>query len=281
MSESNRSGDSALGLRRWLIPAAIFAAVVVVCGGIQQRVYYNEAARHAAGYARNADNQIATECRVPTAPANCERAIDDAARKDQRDEYDLYSQKAMALWTAIMGAMAVVGVSLSGVGVYLIWRTWDATREAADNSRKTFLAYIAKERAILVIRGMQFSRIDSLAHPHCFSAKIQNRGTSPARLDSIAWEFLDGPVWPEELRFWKPDDGIIPVNGEGPAAFINGDTNNLDSTFLAVRLEYRTVEQGPYFCHAAFKIAFHPDDGYEPGHYSALQTFIAGMPRDT
>ena len=132
MSDGDRDGDSPLRLKRWLISAAMFAAVMVGYGGVQQGVYYYEAARHAAGYARNANDKIAAECRMPTAPANCERAIDGAAREDQRDEYDLYSQKAMALWTAIMGAMAVIGVSLSGVGIYLIWRTWAETRRAAE-----------------------------------------------------------------------------------------------------------------------------------------------------
>src|SRR5688572_28957006 len=112
MSSGDRNGNDQVELRRWLWPAIIFALVVVGAAGIQHRVHYNDASRNAAAYARDAQNQIAAECGVPRPQASCARKIEQTRRTNHREEYDLYSQQVMALWTAIVGAMAVIGIAL-------------------------------------------------------------------------------------------------------------------------------------------------------------------------
>ena len=46
---------------------------------------------------------------------------------------DLKAQREMAWWTKVMGWAAGIGILLGAVSIWLIWRTWDATREAAKS----------------------------------------------------------------------------------------------------------------------------------------------------
>lgn len=45
---------------------------------------------------------------------------------------DLIAQRVMAWWTRIMGFAAAIGIFLGSVSIWLIWRTWDETRRAAN-----------------------------------------------------------------------------------------------------------------------------------------------------
>lgn len=281
MSGSDRSDNAKIGLKRWLWPAIIFAVAVLALGGVQHRLHYEDAARNAASYARDAQYQIAAECRVPVTTQSCTREIEQARRANQRDEYDLYAQKAMALWTGIMGSMAVVGIALSGVGVYLIWRTWDATREAADNSRKTLAAYIAKERAILKMRVAQYVDDERIPGPFNFYVKIVNLGDSPAHLELVLWEYLNEPVWPKSGFGGRTSNTVIPAKGEGITEMLTHRNPNSSGPYLAIHITYRTVEDGPFASYAAFRITHHPADGYGPESWSALPTLIEGMPDDS
>jgi hypothetical protein len=114
------------------------AASILILAGIQNAIEYNQATRHTEYYSKQAKDQIALDCGalVGRAFSDCARQINNAAREQQRDEYDLYSQKTMALWTAVMGGMAVVGVFLSVLGVYLIWTTFRETKRTADEARE-------------------------------------------------------------------------------------------------------------------------------------------------
>lgn len=115
------------------------------------------------------------------------------------DEYyaqaDLEAQQSMAEWTRWMGIAAALGVALSMVGVYLIWRTWHATRVAADTSRKTYDAFIAAEDASLVVefpRGTVVeSVVDGVLQPDTYflEVAVTNIGRSTARLHG--WSFGD------------------------------------------------------------------------------------------
>ena len=280
MSDSDRGGNAKTGLKRWLVPAGLFAAALVGYGGIQTWHYHDNASRSAATHARNADYHVAAKCAVFDAAPSCKREINNAAREHQRSEYDLYSQQTMALWTGIMGAMAVMGVSLSGVGVYLIWRTWDATREAAENSRKTLRAYIAKERAILRIRSAKHIYDDRLPYPECFVAKVTNIADSPAEIEAIRWEYLNGPIWPKELQFTRFSNTIVPAKSDSISEILSPSKDAIGGTWLAVAVSYFTIQEGPFWAHAAFQI-IHPEADFGTGAWSAEIALIADMPQDT
>lgn len=66
------------------------------------------------------------------------------------DREDLHAQRIMAWWTRIMGIAAVIGIFLGGISIWLIWRTWDATREAAKISLQTYQAFVSLERPNIV-----------------------------------------------------------------------------------------------------------------------------------
>lgn len=211
MSDSNRGDDTAIGLKRWLAPAIIFAIALLGIGGVQHWIYYDDAHSRAAAHSRDADYHIATECRMINAAPECAREIEQARRENQRSEYDLYSQKAMALWTAIMGAMAVIGIALSGVGVYLIWRTWDATRKAADNSQKTYDAYVAIERARITTAIEEARTIGS---DILCDIAVSNIGKSSCVVHRFVWAWSETEDWPKMGVFTGPPRHDLIREGE-------------------------------------------------------------------
>ena len=73
-----------------------------------------------------------------------------ASNQAYYDREDLKAQREMAKWTERMGQAAIAGVFLSLVGIWLVYKTWDATKTAARTSNKTYDAFIALERPHLV-----------------------------------------------------------------------------------------------------------------------------------
>lgn len=69
---------------------------------------------------------------------------------------DLRAQREMAVWTKRMGQAAIIGVVLSIVGIWLIWRTWDATRQAAEVGRDANAIALNQMRSQLVCDGGEF-----------------------------------------------------------------------------------------------------------------------------
>lgn len=205
-----------LGLIVALFVAAIVGIITVEVAWLEQRDLYDQAARNAAYYAENAKNNIAVNCGVE-APANCAQQINDAARKEQREEYDLYSQRAVALWTAVMGGMAVLGVALSAVGVYLIWTTFRETRSTAKAALDANLISDriaqAELRPYLFVDRLELAGItdnkavddkgNPIDEPGWFSAQVviylKNVGKVPARNITVYLKQYMG--WPYDGRF--------------------------------------------------------------------------------
>lgn len=264
--------------------ASLFVVIVVQLARVGQWEIDYDAASNAASYAADAKNDIAAECRGLTAQArdDCEDKINDPARANQRDEYDLAAQQTMALWTAIMGGMAVVGVALSGVGVYLIWRTWGATNEAASNSRKTLDRYIYRERAILRCGHATYQCLDDTPLSEGFQVAIINHGPSPAELESVEWEYLDGPVWPERLRFEKFTSTVATTDNEPSTPHLEFEQLGNLPKWLAVLLNYRTLGSECFKTHHVFKIEHNPDTRYGGSPYFAVGLLrIHDQPFDT
>lgn len=284
MSDSDKSGDDQVGLKRWLWPAIIFALVVIGAAGTQHWVYYNDAARNAANYSRDAQYQIATECGVALSRPSCARQIEQTRRANQREEYDLYSQQAVALWTAILGAMAIFGIALSGIGIYLIWRTWDATREAAKNSRDTLDSYIHRERAILRLGDARFQWLQDEPTPDGFRVTVSNLGASPADVTSVSWEYLNGPCWPQdrELRHevWPDIISTVERPTETPHLGVRKLSND-NPGWLAVKLTYRTLGKRQYETFRAYKLSYYARTDSSQSGFSAISARIAYQPANT
>lgn len=185
MADKHSNDDAASNLRFWFQQALVIATTVVVVFGIASFVNYREATSFANRSDRMAADQIAAECTESADRKVCADKVKRVARADQRSEYELSSQRMSASWTALMGVMAVFGIALSAVGVYLIWRTWDATQAAAESSRNTLLAYVAKERAFLKVEKHE-SYYDAVNEAHQLNVEVRNQGLSPA---TVTWVY--------------------------------------------------------------------------------------------
>lgn len=155
MSDSNRSGPPATGLRNLIFAAAALIIAGAISLGFYYQAKYENASRYrAADYAADAEKQIGQTCfGIPVAqqPACLKKAATEARLKErdnQHNETDLVAQQTSALWTSIMGIAAVIGMALSVVGVYLVWTTFHETKRTnrismMENARSTRRAVAA------------------------------------------------------------------------------------------------------------------------------------------
>lgn len=243
-----------------------------------------DAASNAASYAADAKNDIAAKCGGLTAQArdDCEDEINDPARANQRDEYDLAAQQTMALWTAIMGGMAVVGVALSGVGVYLIWRTWGATQEAAENSRKTLRSFIAKERAIIKITRASFNFDRGLrSYANGFLLELCNIGESACIVQKIYWSYCLQKEWPDS--FLNNVTKAVLIAGRDSEASPHLGVAEFPATpcWLMGVVKYTTLEDQVFTSHFSLKVEFHDRAGYGPDNWTAEDDRPQSLPGDT
>lgn len=175
--------------------ALAFMAVTIMTGVSLQWETNYDAARNSANYAEDARNDVAAKCGALTGQArnDCSDEINDAARENQREEGDLAAQQTMALWTAVMGGMAVVGVSLSGIGVYLIWQTWGETQNAAKAGQEANRIALSTQRPWINfdIRVWRFTFAEGVASIKLM-VEAKNDGNSPAQRVSIVPYFEPG-----------------------------------------------------------------------------------------
>lgn len=129
---------------RWLAISFVLLAVTGVAS-FSYHVFLadNSNQREAAGavhhYQRDADRQIAGHCPRTPGPVRteCVNQRREAAREKQREEYSLGAQKVAAYWTRLMGIAALVGVLLSAVGIYLIFKTFEETRQQSGDFNRS------------------------------------------------------------------------------------------------------------------------------------------------
>ena len=259
------------------------AFIAIVC--IQHWIHYDNAATRAANDARQTDNQIAAECVVASALPECAREIEQASRAEQRDEYDLYSQQAMALWTGVMGSMAILGVALSGFGVYLIWGTYTQTAEAAENSRRTLRSFIAKERAFLIpqqVREVEHGEHDG-TRTQGFVVDFYNGGQAPGTIVLTQWAFITKPFWPKGFDDFHSDKRTLMPDGKGRTPFIpeeGDDPNPGEILFLVGIVTYDTLEKERYTAPFSFRLE-RQNDPYTFARFDMRISSVHGMPHHT
>jgi hypothetical protein len=165
--------------------AVAFCLGVIEIASLRQGHLYNDASRQANYYAERANDEIAVKCaRLAGQPKrDCEQPIEDVARQNQRDEHDLYSQQAVALWTSIMGVMAVIGVAVSGAGLWAIIKTIRQGHESNRIATDALRPYIVHETDFKQISDPASSELLWIM---C-DIKIQNIGQSP----SLLWIFVE------------------------------------------------------------------------------------------
>jgi hypothetical protein len=184
---------------RDLLANAVAAALAVLVSvaaiwALSQRSasYERDAANRSADYSRNAEREISRRCfHLPSADyAQCVNEGENAKRQYQREEENLAAQKFAAWWTAVTGAAAVAGVILSAFGVFLVYRTFRATREANEISRDTAKREL---RAYLSLRPLIIGDMaPGLPFP-VLTMPVDNSGATPANRVSSrgAWKVMD------------------------------------------------------------------------------------------
>ena len=182
MSKSDRDGPTA---SRLVISLVILAAVIspFVCFGLYEEARYEEISSYRAGhYAQDADEAVKNACVGSVGPnhAVClhEKGAEARLQKhdNERNEADLVAQRKSALWTSIMGLAALMGMGLSAIGVYLVWTTFRATREANDISRDTAKRQL---RAYLIGKDHRIERFFNNGRTK-FVVHLHNSGQTPA-----------------------------------------------------------------------------------------------------
>jgi len=270
--------------------AFALTVTTLVIGGIElkRRGAYEGATRNANYYAKAAQNNVRSKCAGLSGQRriDCAQPIEDTARQNQREEYDLYAQKTMALWTAPIGWMAVLGVALSGVGVYLIWVTFQETRNANDIARLEMAraqkealdarnAYLDAERAIIEIEHVKLCPGSLMRKDRYFLVmSISNKGKSNATQFQIFYKISSEPIF--------STSGIESHNFRGIC--IPGDKGVLDNliirypkttpSYIIGYISYRTLYDGyfkTFFCFRIIDRPFENDEGeWEPRPLAAF-----------
>ncbi|MGB5724020.1 MAG: hypothetical protein WBM39_06365, partial [Parasphingorhabdus sp.] len=128
-----------------------------------QRSYKESAIQNADKYADDAEATIKSGCIEPStlkSNPNCIREAEHTSRQNQRDEYDLYSQRSTALWNEVMGKAAVLGIAIGLISVWLIFVTFKATRVGAESAINTYSTYLKVEAAKLIVSPQNHTIID-------------------------------------------------------------------------------------------------------------------------
>lgn len=237
------------------LAAASFAGLVVAgligTGLWQQSEYYRQAQEEIAGYASRTQEEISSRCLSlpPVEEARCTIEARHEQRADERDEQSLYTQKTMALWTALMGSAALIGMILSAVGVFLIWTTFKETKvtsEAATKSAEaaTKSAEVAEQALVGVERPFlhfnpELRGSDRSKQRYSFT----NYGRTPCVIVYSSVQYIPitllyapEPMTPSFLHVaLTPQWNVVPAGGKTPVESVDIDKPIVEDAELAGR----------------------------------------------
>ncbi|WP_417609160.1 hypothetical protein [Parasphingorhabdus sp.] len=150
-----------------------------------QQFYKETAIQNADKYADDAETTIKSSCIDPASlkrNPDCIKEAEYTARQNERDEYDLYSQRSMSLWNETMGKTAVLGVAIGFVSVWLIFVTFQATRQAAKAGLNSNEIAERSQRPWIVFKPLLIEPllINDKKIQIYFDLEIENIGKRPA-----------------------------------------------------------------------------------------------------
>jgi hypothetical protein len=209
---------------RILLSLAAFAALssaawFIFKGNNLERGYEIEASKASDQAADRARVEMKRDCGSLAAPRKdkCESQIGNAYRSYRKETRDLEAQRTTALWTAYMGAAALLGMAVSIVGVGLVFITFRATREANEIARET-----AKQQLRAYMGIMDYSvtpmNYEGKAGPDVGSGGVlihmQNFGQSPAigLTTVISIGFREWGDKPEQPVKWAFEGEELPID---------------------------------------------------------------------
>lgn len=268
MPDSDRNNKPKTGLKQSAIVAAIFVALFTAWGIWYQLDYHQQAADKSAQYERWAKHEIKAGCPSlgEITKAQCNYQAKHTAHENKRDEYDLYAQRTSALWAGIMAVAALVGIGLSGVGIYLVKTTWDATKESNDISRSAAtdaandaslsrLALIQAERAIITMLAAGQYEL-----PVVSPSKIQilftvrNDGRSNAENFKIFFNVTSRLTFKKTFKYQKTFNKICVSTKEMQFEKITVRRPITYPSYIVGYLEYTTLANTVFTTYFAHKI---------------------------
>lgn len=251
------------GLISAFFAAGMFVIALAWPAVLAQREIDNNASRNAGYYAENAQNNVAAKCSGLSgqARADCANPIENPAREAQRGEYDLAAQQTMAIWTAVMGGVAVLGVALSGIGVYLVWTTFRETRRTAKIASDNLDAYRRAERGyceIEISHGMASPTSDIVF----YYVQIKNSGRSAVKVLTIRYEPLIDALPLESFNGGTHEEFHVAADvTTNPQPLVRGLKNVKRFPHIGGYVEYRCKFgdlHRSYFCYAVEQSDFAP-----------------------
>lgn len=167
---------------------ALIAVAILAVLGLGGTASFKYGSERQAEYERYADNRRREYTANTYSPErqrcfrlaagfqhNCVTEAKEEYDDYHREQQDLVAQRVTALWTKLMGGAAIVGMVLSAFGVFLVWTTFNATRDGNVISKRTGEAQV---RAYLMATGGLFQILPTLIY---FQPKFKNSGNSPAK----------------------------------------------------------------------------------------------------
>ncbi len=282
MSNSSGSQFSKVGLIRSIIVAILFVAVLTVAGWCKQLEYYQQASDQATKHQRWAKDEIERGCPSfgKVSKAECSYQAKQSADEDERAEYDLYAQRSSALWAAIMALAALLGIGLSGVGMYLVWTTFREAKRSADEAERNVEAFISVERAWLEasVSGNKIALGDKRI---TIFIDVIMRGRTPATVVGIYWnEFGDATFRSEpDCYNFQPQHAICDTHSVYNVGSIEVDiTAPFIGGWVSYRINFSGEERKSYFL-ATLEEAEHDSAGWIK--FNTLNPNRVGWPKNT
>jgi hypothetical protein len=195
---------------RDLGPIGYFSAIILCCiivGGLTYSLGRENQRRNdtPASYAKaaKADAQSACIDSKGAAAFECIYEKVEAAQEQARGEQDLSAQQKAASAALLSALIAFATLILSGFGVWYVKRTLEATLEAVEDTGKATEAMekqnrIAEDTAKRQLRAYVSTDDEMVVGfyhggPAIFSAKIHNRGQTPA-YDLKVWSIVTASI---------------------------------------------------------------------------------------
>lgn len=289
MPDSNRGAR----LPSWVKAVGYGGIVLAACAflfGLFYQIHYAQQAKiDAAEYASNAAAEAYKPCRVSALP-KLDKCLSDAKREynlkrndNSRDYADLVAQQRSALWAAVMGIAALIGMMLSAIGVWLVYTTFKETRRTAEIAQRNLEVFQHAERGFVRILDMHI--LDLPLDPmfkRRYAYTIENFGRSAITVTGTrVWNRGD-LSWDFDLENTPGYGSVIQVFcKDGETAVVMGNyempTDAENNVFL-VMVEYSTL--GLVGCRTFFTFALNVD--YPSPGPNIIKIHVAGdRPADT
>lgn len=215
----------------------------------------------------------------------CQRETTDNAESRKREIRDLEAQQSMALWTRYMGVAAIIGITVSIIGVGLVFTTFQQTRRAADSATDTHKAFVAAERGMLQFYSV---RAHNAEHGRAtIHIRLKNLGKSACILEEMHIAVVrPTAIWPKQFESCLGNPGFAISATElrdGDAHSSPFPVPSSDLFYVVGYIDYRTLVKAQFRTHFCVRITGHGsgEDAFGQSAIKAEKAACAKMPNDT